>query len=102
MDFSFGKLAQLSSHVDKVRLTLIGGKTSHDGIGLSFNDFSVFQPILPGDYNDDGVVDAADYVLSRKFAGQSYPLINEDPAASTLGAVDQEDFAYWRIHFGAT
>lgn len=39
--FSFTGLAGLSTDVDKVRLTFIGTKT--DGIGLSFNNYSVFD-----------------------------------------------------------
>ena len=41
-------------------------------------------PVLPGDYNDDRVVDAADYVVWRKKSGTrppSYPTIRR-PASS--------------------
>ena len=54
-------------------------------------------PILVGDYNDDGTVDAADYTVWRKNVGQS-SLPNRDPM--NVGAVGQADFNSWRIHFG--
>jgi hypothetical protein len=50
---------------------------------------------VPGDYNDSGTVDAADYVTWR----DGGPLANE--GAST-GIVDQADYDFWRARFGAT
>jgi hypothetical protein len=48
---------------------------------------------VPGDYNNNGTVDAADYVLWR--AGG--PLMN-DPTPG----VDAGDYATWRANFGRT
>lgn len=53
--------------------------TSVDKIGVGF-DIG-----LPGDYNHDGVVNAADYVVWRKRLGSVYT---------------QSDFLIWRAHFG--
>jgi len=50
---------------------------------------------VQGDYNNNGVVDMADYVLWRNGG----PLQNE--GAST-GTVDDADYAFWRSHFGNT
>jgi autotransporter-associated beta strand protein len=50
---------------------------------------------VPGDYNGNGVVDAADYVLWRNGG----PLQNE--VAST-GTVDGADYDAWRARFGNT
>ena len=50
---------------------------------------------VPGDYNGNGVVDAADYVLWRKGG----PLANE---VDTPGTVNAADFAAWRTRFGNT
>jgi hypothetical protein len=44
-------------------------------------------PSLPGDYNLDGTVDAADYVVWRKNPG---------------GIYTQNDYNIWRAHFGET
>ena len=42
---------------------------------------------LPGDFNGDGAVDAADYVVWRKGLGTTYT---------------QNDYGVWRAHFGAS
>jgi hypothetical protein len=55
-------------------------------------------PILAGDYNDDGVVDAADYVVWRKAITVGGTLANE---TASLGTIDQADFDAWRANFGA-
>lgn len=49
-----------------------------------------------GDYNDNGVVDAADYALWRDKLGQNVTLPND----STPGTVAQADYTVWRSHFG--
>jgi hypothetical protein len=51
-----------------------------------------------GDYNDDGTVDAADYVVWRKNEGTTNPLPN-DLIGGTIG---QAHFDQWRANFGAT
>ena len=55
---------------------------------------------LPGDYNQNGVVDAADYTVWRDHLGQTFTLFNENMAAATPGLVDAEDYAFWKTHFG--
>jgi hypothetical protein len=55
--------------------------TSVDNIGVGF-DLG-----LQGDYNHDGVVDAADYVVWRRHLGSVY---------------SQTDFAIWRANFSET
>jgi len=62
---------------------------------------SVVPGVLLGDYNRDGQVDAADYVMWRKASGQQLP-----PGTSADGNrdgwVDDGDFAIWRTNFGKT
>ena len=50
---------------------------------------SVFEQFLPtpGDFNRDGVVDAADYTIWRDGLGTTY---------------DENDYADWKAHFGMT
>lgn len=50
---------------------------------------------VPGDYNGNGTVDAADYVLWRNGG----PLQNE---VNNPGTVSQEDYTEWRARFGNT
>jgi hypothetical protein len=52
-------------------------------------------PIVPGDYNANGVVDSGDYVLWRKGG----PLQNE---VATIGSVTPEDYTEWQTRFGNT
>jgi hypothetical protein len=56
---------------------------------------------MPGDYNQNGVVDAADYVVWRDNVGAYITLPNEDPS-QTPGWVTEEDYIVWRAHFGQT
>jgi hypothetical protein len=49
-----------------------------------------------GDYNGNGTVDAADYIVWRKNLGTSNALPND----STPGMVTSEDYNAWRANFG--
>jgi hypothetical protein len=53
---------------------------------------------LAGDYNDDGVVDAADFTVWRDSLGGT-DLLNE---TESLGVVDEADYNAWKANFGAT
>ena len=52
---------------------------------------------LAGDYNDDGIVDAADYTVWRDALASGAPLLNE---TASLGTVDSADYDAWKTHFG--
>jgi hypothetical protein len=64
------------------------------GLQLTGNVTYVGGGVL-GDYNNNGIVDAGDYVLWRKGG----PLQNE---GDTPGVVNAADYTYWRSRFGAT
>lgn len=53
---------------------------------------------IPGDFNRDGIVDAADYVVWRKLDGQTGFNLAAD--SDFDGRVDAADYANWRSHFG--
>jgi len=64
--------------------------------GSGFLNVTTLPPVgVPGDYNGNGVVDAADYVLWRNGG----PLQNE---VATAGSVTPEDYTEWRARFGNT
>lgn len=56
------------------------------------------QYMLGGDFNDDGIVSAQDYIVWRDNLGSSVALPND----MTPGSVDESDYALWRMNFGAT
>jgi len=60
----------------------------------------VWQPQtgLSGDYNGDGEVDAADYVVWRRTLGQSGISLQADGSGN--GSVGPEDYDVWRDDFG--
>src|SRR5262249_14943677 len=51
-----------------------------------------------GDYNRDGTVDAADYVVWRKTLGRNGLALAADGDAN--GLVNNADYNIWRAHFG--
>ncbi|MGD9633636.1 MAG: LamG-like jellyroll fold domain-containing protein [Pirellulales bacterium] len=71
------------------------GEGGEQDLQLEFvlNEFETLQ----GDYNANGVVDAADYALWRDALNSSKTLANE---GATPGQVTGEDYAIWRNNFG--
>jgi hypothetical protein len=73
------------------------------GAGSPFNPnqiiLSAFLPTagLPGDYNQNGIVDAADYTVWRDRLGQLASLPNDDTAG-----VGPDDYDRWKARFGQT
>lgn len=65
-------------------------------------DFENRPPSTPqvGDYNNDSVVNAADYTVWRNNLGAAITLANEEPA-TTPGNVTDEDYAVWKGAFGS-
>lgn len=59
---------------------------------------ATFATPLPGDYNQNGVVDSADYVVWRNQLGTSNPLPN-DPNGGTISTTQ---YTTWRSNFGQT
>jgi hypothetical protein len=78
-----------------------------DGAGGARIDIGAFEvqpqtppPIFYGDFNLDGIVNAADYVVWRMAEGQSVsPYSGADGTGN--GLVGPEDYALWRANFGS-
>ena len=51
---------------------------------------------LFGDYNDDHVIDAADYTVWRNTIGTDGTLLND----FSPEYVDEDDYLYWKSHYG--
>ncbi len=54
-------------------------------------------PLVPGDYNGDHIVDAADFVLYRKYFGAS---ANSPADSNHDGLINDVDYQFWRQRFG--
>jgi hypothetical protein len=58
-------------------------------------------PEVPGDYNQNGIVDAADYTIWRDTLGSTTDLrANGDNTGASAGIVDQADYNFWNTNFG--
>jgi hypothetical protein len=64
-------------------------------------EIDVLPPAAPvvGDYNGNGIVDAADYVVWRDSVGAA-TLLNRD--TTNVGAIGSGDYDSWRSRFGNT
>jgi endoglucanase len=54
---------------------------------------------LAGDFNNDGVVDAADYTVWRDTLAAGGVYLRND---QTPGVVSEDDYVVWKAHFGET
>jgi hypothetical protein len=75
----------------------IAGDGDFNGAGRGWVVTLVALPVLPGDYNNNGSVDAADYAVWRKHAGTTNSLAN-DPIGGTIGSAH---YNLWRANFGS-
>jgi hypothetical protein len=71
-------------------------RTWYDGVGYAL--VTEPEPLLVGDYNDDGVVDVADFVMWQKTFDTSVNLPNRHP--DNEGSISMDDLASWQEHFG--
>jgi hypothetical protein len=55
---------------------------------------------VAGDYNGNGIVDAADYTVWRDHLGQTFSLPNRSSLNS--GPIGQADYDFWKSRFGLT
>ena len=74
-------------------------KTLTDQSFLSNSLFSDPFATLPGDYNGDGVVDSADYIVWRKNVGDTTSLVADGNGDHI---VDDADYDIWRQNLGKT
>jgi hypothetical protein len=84
-------------------LSIGGGLGAGSTLKLVGNDIIVSAVItttgLPGDYNDDGVVDAVDYTVWRNNLGDPTEADINDNGDGQNG-VDPADYGWWKQHYG--
>ncbi len=78
-----------------------GDAISAARIDIGAFELQAFAQALPGDYNLDGFVDAADYVLWRKSLADNVAAYS-DADGDGDGVIDQDDHTVWRANFGRT
>ncbi len=87
---------------DSISLPALPGELE---FGILYQNKSVIMEVrteslavgLPGDYNNDGIVDAGDFTVWRSQLGSPTALPNDD----TPG-VGQDDYNRWKAYFGQT
>jgi hypothetical protein len=88
--------------INHLRVTAYGtGSSTNGSKELFFDNLVISGPVgITGDYNKNGVVDVADYVVWRKTLG----LMGQNLAADgdPNNEIDDGDFDVWRAHFGET
>ena len=78
------------------------GGPAYEGEGLGQVKFESIGALI-GDYNDNGVVDAADYTVWRDKLGAAGSTLgaNRDPANGS-GPVSAADYNSWKANFGSS
>jgi hypothetical protein len=90
-------LGTRSGTFDAVQLPALPG-FSWDTSQLYSGGLLSVAPGLNGDYNDDGIVDAADYVMWRKLNGTSTAIPND----SNPLPIDNDQYVTWQENFGGS
>jgi autotransporter-associated beta strand protein len=94
-------LVIIASSVTDNGLTLTGANADEFEANFYGNSLiltSLFAG-LEGDYNEDGIVDAADYTLWRDTRGENV-LAGSGADGNRDGMVNQADYVFWKTRFG--
>ncbi len=104
--FTYGDRMEILTVARRYNGTFAAHLLPELGGGLSF-DVTYEETVvalvvggLPGDYNYNGVVDAADYTVWRDSLGQTGTLLAAD--GDRDGEVTESDYTYWKVRFGNT
>ena len=90
---------QLNLTTDQINDIVAFLNTLTDNTFLTSSLFSNPFVTLPGDYNGDGAVNAADYQVWRANLGDTSSLVADGDGN---GVVDGADYVLWRKNFGRT
>lgn len=93
-----GRMTLPNDLVGNVMAYVDAGLITGNGVAGAVDVSLEFVGGLSGDFNEDGVVDAADYTVYRDNVGDIAGLPNDDG----LGVVGQLHYNLWENQFGAT
>ena len=88
----------LASTFSAINLPSLAGLVWNTSQLYTTGVLSVVSPGLPGDYNNNGVVDAADYTVWRDTLGQTGGGLAAD--GNNNGSIDDGDYTVWKTNFG--
>jgi hypothetical protein len=98
--YDLGELYKSVGGTQDLRLEFlqVGQDLPSNGVVVYGSFGPVSPPGLTGDYNNNGIVDAGDFIVWRKKSGTSAVLPN-DPIGGTIGPAQ---YTQWRANFGKT
>ena len=109
---TFTSAPRLAHEISTLTLTRATGDigyaraySSPDGSPFGALDNLRFETVvqIPGDYNDDQIVNAADYTVWRNSLGLAGPNLPADGTGALGvpdGVVNRLDYDYWKAHYG--
>lgn len=97
--FDLGGLFKTSGAKDLVFQFLLAGSATPN-TGVVVYEAAPTISGVAGDYNKNGIVDAADYTIWRDHLNSNFQLDNE--GGISPGVVDAADYNFWKSRFGAT
>lgn len=96
-------ISGLSPQTDNILFVEFVGSSGNFGYLNALQIDITSPPAVPGDYNGNGVVDAADYTVWRDNLGGSDAAFAADTRNPSLsGAIVVDDYAFWVEQFGAS
>ena len=102
LQFTGSAIAASTTNLADYALTA-GAATFINNANTSFTLVTPVPEVLPGDFNGDEVVDAADYTVWRDNLDTTFNLSgNGDEIGDSAGIVDSADYSLWKTHFGET
>jgi hypothetical protein len=93
----------LAGTFSSLQLPVLGGTLVWNTSQLyTLGVISVVGPLaVDGDYNGNGIVDAADYIVWRNTLGSTTDLrANGDNTGASANRIDQADYLIWKANFG--
>ena len=93
-------LSGLTPQADNILYVQFVGSTGHDGYLNAMQIEASEAAVRFGDYNNDGVVDAADYTVWRNHLGEDSEA-NINFSGNGIEGVDPGDYLVWKQNYGS-